>query len=228
VHVIALGPEWLAPESLINQFGVIGLCLIVFAESGLLVGIFLPGDSLLFTAGLLVATGVLHFPLWLLCLLATVSAVVGDQTGYYLGRKAGPAVFRRPDSRLFKQQYVEKAYAYFDRYGARTIVLARFVPIVRTLAPLVAGVGRMRYRTFVTYNVVGAVLWGTGVTVLGYYLGQLDFVAHNIELIAIAIVALSVLPMAVHLLQARAAQRRERQSPTRAATETTTDSDNRR
>jgi membrane-associated protein len=210
VQTLALGPEWLDPENMIRAFGglaVLGICAVVFAESGLLVGFFLPGDSLLFTAGLLVKTGHIDFPIWLLCLLITLSAIAGDQVGYYIGKRAGPAIFRRPDSRLFKQEYVDKAYSFFDRYGPRTIVLARFVPIVRTFAPVVAGVGHMRYRTFVTYNVVGGVLWGTGVTLLGYALGNIEFIQHNIEYILIGIVAVSVLPIAFELLRARSRRR---------------------
>ncbi|MGH8928189.1 MAG: DedA family protein [Acidimicrobiia bacterium] len=162
---------FLDPQQLLVTFGTIGLFVIVFAESGLLVGFFLPGDSLLFTAGLFAAQGTLNLPLILAgCFLA---AVAGDQVGYAFGKKVGPALFRRPDSRFFRQEYVAKAQAFFDRYGAKTIVLARFVPIVRTFAPIVAGVGTMRYRTFVTYNVVGGLLWAIGVTMLGYLLGEL-------------------------------------------------------
>ena len=203
----ALGPEWLDPDTLIRTLGFIGVLAIVFAESGLLVGFFLPGDSLLFTTGLLIATGVLPTPLWLALILIPLAAIIGDQVGYAIGRRAGPAVFRRPDSRLFKQEYVDKAYAFFDRYGGRTIVLARFVPIVRTFTPVIAGVGRMRYRTFVAYNVLGGLLWGVGVTVLGYYLGQIAFVQRHIEAILIGIVAVSVLPMVIELLRARSSRR---------------------
>jgi membrane-associated protein len=201
---LALGPEWLDPDTLIRTLGFLGVLAIVFAESGLLVGFFLPGDSLLFTAGLLIATGVLPTPLWLALLLIPLAAIAGDQVGYFIGKKAGPAIFRRPDSRLFRQEYVDKAYAFFDRYGGRTIVLARFVPVVRTFAPVVAGVGHMRYRTFLFYNVFGGVLWGAGVTTLGYWLGQIEFVRAHIELILIGIVAVSVLPIAVELLRGRA------------------------
>ena len=203
----ALGPDWLDPDTLIRTLGFLGVLAIVFAESGLLVGFFLPGDSLLFTTGLLIATGVLPTPLWLALILIPLAAIVGDQVGYAIGRKAGPAVFRRPDSRLFKQEYVDKAYGFFDRYGGRTIVLARFVPIVRTFVPVIAGVGRMRYRTFVAYNVFGGLLWGLGVTVLGYFLGQIAFVQQHIEIILLAIVGISVLPMVVELLRARSAGR---------------------
>jgi membrane-associated protein len=207
VHVTALGPSWLDPDYLIQTFGLIGVLVIVFAESGLLVGFFLPGDSLLFTAGLLSATTDYLPPLPVIIPLIVGAAIAGDQVGYLIGAKAGPRVFHRPDSRFFKQEYVDKAYSYFDRYGGRTIVLARFVPIVRTFAPVVAGVSKMRYRTFVAYNVLGGVLWGAGVTTLGYFLGQVDFVRENIEPILIGIVLLSVIPIATELLRARSRSR---------------------
>ncbi|MFF5176896.1 DedA family protein [Micromonospora sp. NPDC000316] len=220
ITTLALGPDWLDPEVLISSFGLLGILVIVFAESGLLIGFFLPGDSLLFTAGLLTADGkYITYPLWLVCLLITLAAIAGDQVGYAFGRKVGPALFRRPNSRLFKQENVIKAHDFFEKYGARSIVLARFVPIVRTFTPIVAGVSRMNYRTFVTYNVIGGVLWGTGVTVLGYFLGQLAFVKANIELILIAIVAISVVPIAIELLRARMAAKRGTTAAERAAAE---------
>ena len=198
---LALGPEWLSPDALVSA-GLLVLLLVVFVESGLLVGFFLPGDSLLFTAGLLINTQDV-LPLWLVLLTVPLAAIAGDQVGYLIGRKAGPHIFNRPDSRFFQQEYVDKAYAYFERYGARTIVLARFVPIVRTFAPVVAGVSRMHYRTFVTYNVLGGVLWGAGVVLLGYFLGGIAFVADNVEPIILGIVALSVLPIVLEVLRAR-------------------------
>ena len=206
----ALGPDWLDPDTLIGTFGFLGLLAIVFVESGLLVGFFLPGDSLLFTGGLLISTGVLDVPLWLALVLVPLAAVLGDQTGYLIGRRAGPAVFRRPDSRLFKQQYVDEAYAFFDRYGGRTVLLARFVPIVRTFVPVVAGAARMPYRTFVAWNVIGGVVWGAGVTLLGYFLGQIAFVREHVESILLLIVAVSVLPVVVELLRARSRRRDRR------------------
>lgn len=199
---LALGPEWLDPEFLIETFGMLGVLMIVFVESGLLVGFVLPGDSLLFTAGLLSASGSLP-DLWVLLITIPLAAIAGDQVGYSIGRKAGPAIFRRPDSRFFRQGYVDKSHEYFERYGPRTIVIARFVPIVRTFAPVMAGVARMRYRTFLVYNVIGGISWGLGVTTLGYYLGQVEFVRANIEPVILAIVALSVLPIALELLRAR-------------------------
>ena len=198
---LALGPEWLSPDALIGA-GLVVLLLVVFTESGLLIGFFLPGDSLLFTAGLLIQTQDV-LPLWLVLLTVPLAAIAGDQVGYLIGRKAGPHIFNRPDSRLFRQEFVDKSYAYFERYGPRTIVLARFVPIVRTFAPVIAGVSKMHYRTFLTYNIVGGVLWGAGVVLLGYFLGGIDFVADNVEAIILVIVAVSVLPIVFELLRAR-------------------------
>jgi len=206
---VALGPSWLDPEKLIEAFGTLGVLAIVFVESGLLVGFLLPGDSLLFTAGLLSSTNTLP-DLWILLVTIPIAAILGDQVGYAIGRKAGPSIFNRPDSRLFHHENVDRAQEFFDRYGPRTIVLARFVPIVRTFAPVTAGVARMHYPTFLTYNVVGGVLWGVGVTTLGYFLGQVEWVEANIELVLIAIVGVSFTPMAFELL--RGARRRSRQS----------------
>ncbi|BCY11577.1 DedA family protein [Actinoplanes sp. L3-i22] len=204
-------PQFLDPNWLISTFGLAGILAIVFAESGLLFGFFLPGDSLLFTGGLLIADGTyLHQPLWLMCLLVSIAAIAGDQFGYLFGRRFGPALFRRPDSRLFKQENLTKAQNFFQRYGARSIALARFVPIVRTFTPIVAGASHMHYRTFLLYNVLGGTLWGCGVTTLGYFLGQIPFVKNNIEFILIGIVAVSVLPIGIELLRAR---RRDRAEP---------------
>jgi len=203
---LALGPSFLDPEWLISTFGLIGILAIVFAESGLLIGFFLPGDSLLFTTGLLVAGGtLLHQPLWLMCLLVSMAAVAGDQFGYLFGRRFGPSLFRRPDSRLFKQENLTRAQGFFGRYGARSIVLARFVPIVRTFTPIVAGASHMHYRTFLFYNLIGGTLWGCGVTILGYFLGQVAFVRNNIEFILVGIVAVSVVPIGIEVLRARKA-----------------------
>lgn len=204
---VALGPKWIDPDFLIRTFGFIGILVIVFVESGLLVGFFLPGDSLLFTAGLLSAAGTLP-SIWLLLVLIPIAAIAGDQVGYLIGRKAGPAVFNRPESRFFRQEYVEKSHDFFERYGARTIVIARFVPIVRTFAPVMAGASRMNYRSFVTFNVIGGTLWGIGVTTLGYFLGQIEFVREYIEFILIGIVALSVIPIAFELTRQRRRTRR--------------------
>ena len=202
----ALGPEWLKPDTILLWLGpwaLVGLALIIFAECGLLLGFFLPGDSLLFTAGLFVAGGSIASPLWAVCALLVVAAVVGNACGYWIGRSAGPAVFDKPRSRLFKPQHVAKTQEFFDRYGNRAIVLGRFVPIVRTFITVMAGVGRMEARRYFTYSVIGGVAWAAGVTVLGYWLGQFAFVKANIELMLIVIVLASVLPMIVELLRAR-------------------------
>ena len=203
--VPALGPDFLNADHLIQSFGgaaLIGIVVVVFIETGLLFP-FLPGDSLLFTAGALVAQQFLDFPLWLLCLLIFLAAFLGDQTAFLIGRKLGPRVFRRPDSRFFKQSYIDQTYAYFDKYGGRTIIVARFVPIVRTYAPVAAGVGKMSYRHFVSYNVIGALLWGVGVTMLGYALGNVSFVKDNIEVLLVVLVLISVLPMVGEVWRAR-------------------------
>lgn len=190
-------------ESTLQTIGLIGLFAIVFAESGLFFGFFLPGDSLLFTAGLLSSQGHLA-PLPVILVGCFVAAVAGDQVGYVFGSRVGPSLFRRPESRIFKQEYVEKARAFFERHGSKTIVLARFVPIVRTFAPILAGVGDMRYRTFVTFNVLGGLLWAVGVTTLGYVLGETAPWIEDYLLPVIAvIVGLSVLPVAVELLRNR-------------------------
>ncbi|MEW2520023.1 DedA family protein [Actinacidiphila alni] len=200
---IALGPSWLDPDHLINTYGLWGVLLIVFAESGLLIGFFLPGDSLLFTTGLLVATGTLHQPLALVAALIAVAAVAGEQVGYLFGRKVGPSLFRRPDSRLFKMENIEKAHAFFEHHGPKAIVMACFVPIVRTFTPIVAGVSRMNYRTFVTFNLIGGTLWGAGVTLLGYWLGQIEFVHKNIEAMLVLVVLISVVPIGIEYLRSK-------------------------
>lgn len=202
---LALGPGWLDPEQLIRTFGTLGILAIVFIESGLLVGFFLPGDSLLFTAGLLSAAGVLP-DIWILLVTIPIAAIAGDQVGYAIGRKFGPPLFNRPDSRFFRREYVDKSAEFFEKHGPKTVVLARFVPVVRTFVPVMAGTSRMHYRTFVTYNVVGGLLWGAGVTALGYFLGQIEFVKSNIEPILLLIVAISVMPVAFELLKARRAK----------------------
>ncbi len=158
------------PKHLIQSFGTIGLIVIIFAESGLLIGFFLPGDSLLVTAGLLASAGKLNLAVVLVGCFA--AAVIGDQVGYAFGKRVGPALFRRPNSRLFKQEYVDRANKFFEEHGAKTIMMARFVPVVRTFAPIVAGVGEMPYRTFLSYNLLGGALWAIGVTLIGYFLGD--------------------------------------------------------
>lgn len=207
----ALGPDWLNADHLIQSFGtyaLIGIIAVVFIETGLLFPL-LPGDSLLFTAGALVAQQQLNFPLWLLCLLIFTAAFTGDQVAYFIGSKAGRRLFSRPDSRFFKKKYIDQTYKYFDKYGGRTIIIARFVPIVRTYAPVAAGVGKMHYRHFVSFNVIGAAAWGVGVTLLGFALGNITFVKDNIEALIVLIVLISVVPMGVEVLRARRQNARE-------------------
>jgi membrane-associated protein len=201
----SLGPEWLDPQNL-DRFGTAAFWIamaIIFAECGLLIGFFLPGDSLLFMVGLFVASGVIGIPIGVACLLLTIAAVTGNLTGYWIGYRAGPPLFNRPDSRLFRQEYVDKTHHFFDRYGARAIVLARFVPIVRTFITAMAGVGRMDLRTYALYSTIGGVLWATGVTLMGYFLGTIPFVKDNIELILIGIVAVSIVPITIEALRHR-------------------------
>lgn len=190
------------PKSLIEAFGTLGVFAVIFAESGLLVGFFLPGDSLLFTAGLLASQGVLN--LAVLMVGCAAAAVAGDQVGYLIGRRAGPAVFRRPDSRLFHKQNVDRARAYFEKNGPKTIVLARFIPVIRTFVPVVAGVGEMEYRRFVTFNVVGGILWACGVTVAGYALGSsIPNIDRYLLPAVLLIAAVSFVPVILELLKMR-------------------------
>ena len=158
------------PIELIRAFGYIGMFGIIFAETGLLVGFFLPGDTLLFTAGFLASQGKLN--VWVLFPLCFIAAVVGNSVGYAIGLKAGPALFRRKNSTLFDPENLRRASAFFDRHGGKAVVLARFIPVARTFVPVVAGAGRMRYSQFTLYNVLGAIPWTIGVTVLGYFFGQ--------------------------------------------------------
>lgn len=198
--VFALG---LDPEKLINRWGLLGIALIVFAESGLLIGFFLPGDSLLFTAGLLSARGTLPNIAWV-AIVCFTAAFVGDQVGYQIGSRIGPALFDKPKSRFFNPQHVVRAQNYFDRHGPKTILLARFVPIIRTFAPIVAGVAKMKYRTFVIYNFVGAAAWGVGVTVLGWALGKrFPSLVNRLDLLAPLIIAVSLLPVFLEYLKHR-------------------------
>src|SRR3954452_14218759 len=207
--VLASITDVIDPQELLHTFGTIGLFAIIFAESGLLIGFFLPGDSLLFVAGAVAAGGLekeipdVNFNIWVVLIGVFIAAVVGDQVGYLFGSKVGPALFRRPDSKLFRQEYVDKAQEFFDRNGPKAIVMARFVPIVRTFCPVVAGIGKMPYRTFVRYNVLGGLLWAVGVTLLGYFFGQIGAVKNNIEIAIIGVIAISLIPMVVEYVRHR-------------------------
>ncbi|MFP7364221.1 DedA family protein [Corynebacterium callunae] len=199
VSQVALGPSWLDPMQLLSGSGPFGgfvlpaMLVIVFIESGLLFPL-LPGDSLLFTGGLLANQPDPFAPLWLVLILCPIAAILGDQVGYWLGHKFHPKLVNRPDGRIFKQEYLKQTEDFFDKYGPITIILCRFVPIVRTYAPLVAGMAGMKYRTFLIYNIIGGILWGSGVVALGALLGQFDFVRNNIEAIFLIIVFISVVP----------------------------------
>ena len=203
MHLAALS---LNPRDILDSFGpwaTVGLILIIFAETGLLIGFFLPGDSLLFTGGILASQGNLNIAVIAIgCFLA---AVIGDQVGYTIGYRAGPPLFRRPDSRIFKQRYVDRTKEFFDKHGPKTILLARFVPVVRTFAPVLAGVGEMNRRTFTTYNIVGGFVWAVGVTVAGYILGSAigsDIDKYLLPIIAV-IVVLSILPPLIEMRRER-------------------------
>jgi membrane-associated protein len=187
---------------LLVTVGYVGLFAIIFAESGLFFGFFLPGDSLLFTAGLLASRPDSGFSLPVLLLGCFVAAVLGDNVGYTFGRRVGRRIFQREDSLLFHKKYVLRAQAFYEKHGAKTIVLARFIPIVRTFAPIVAGIGEMHYRTFVTYNLVGGLLWAVGVTLAGYFLGNaIPDVDKYLLPIVILIILVSVLPGIIHILR---------------------------
>jgi membrane-associated protein len=204
-------PDWLDPAHLIETFvawlgpwALVGVCAVVFAETGLMVGFFLPGDSLLFTLGVFIGAGTVAVAPWAACLTIALSAVAGNQTGYWIGRGLGPKVFNKPDSRLFKQEHVDKTRAFFDKYGGRTIVIAQYVPIVRTFTPVVAGVSKMNYAHFVSFNIIAAFSWGIILPLAGIWLGRFEWVGENIDLIIILIVLASVTPMVVEYLRHRA------------------------
>jgi membrane-associated protein len=196
----------IGPDHLLSSFGLVGLAIVLFAECGLLVGFFLPGDTLLFAAGIAIATGSIKTSLGAFLIVAPIAAVIGNLVGYWIGYRAGPVVFDRPNSRLFRPEYVERSHAFFGRYGAWTIIVGRFVPIVRTVATVMAGVGRMRFSLYALCTVVGGVIWADGVLLLGHQLGKVKFVQDNkgyIDYAVIAVVALSLLPAAIHYRQSR-------------------------
>ena len=220
--ILASGP-W-KPEFWLEKAGgsaFLVITAIIFAESGLFFGFFLPGDSLLFLSGFLTSSGAHDFvaagqpgaalapvvdgfpPLLVMLPVFFVAAALGDQVGYLFGKKVGPALFTRNDSRLFRQSHVTKAHDFLDHHGPKTVLIARFIPIVRTFAPIVAGVGGMRYRTFLTYNLLGAFFWAVGVTTLGHFLGNIGFVRDNIEIAILGVVALSLMPVAIEMIRNR-------------------------
>jgi len=194
--------EYYGIEALITLVSVPGIAAIIFAESGLLVGFFLPGDSLLFTAGFLVQTGIIKFNIHLMVIILFAAAVLGDNVGYTFGRKFGRKLFDRKNSVLFHSDNLKRAEAFYQKHGPKTIVLARFVPVVRTFAPIVAGISHMHYRTFVMYNMVGGFVWAVGLTYLGYLAG--DIIARydiNIEYVILGIIFISIAPPLIHVLR---------------------------
>ena len=179
------------------------LAFVVFAETGLLVGLFLPGDSLLFTVGVVCGAGDLDIVK--ITALLVIASIVGDQSGYFLGRRTGPAIFSRPDSRIFKQEYVTRTQAFYAKHGGKTLIYAKFAPIVRTFAPFMAGVGRMPYRRFVSFNIFGGLGWVLSMTLAGYYLGEVPLIRKNFEKVVLLIVFVSLLPLLIHYVQSRRA-----------------------
>lgn len=207
--------HFLNPEFLLETFGTLFFavsCFIIFAETGLLFGFFLPGDSLLFALGLFIATGRIDVPLWLAVTLLAISAFAGDQTGYWIGRKLGPAVFNKPKSRLFNPKNVELAHAFFEKYGSRAVVLAHFVPIMRTFIPVSAGVAKLSWRKYTIYNLIGISLWAVGVTLLGATFGQVPWVQENLEIVLILFVVISFIPIALEVLKGYRESKKNRES----------------
>ena len=206
-------PSWMDPEYLIRLFGpyaLWGVAFIIFAECGLFA--ILPGDSLLFTVGLFVGIGVIDHSMFFVCTVLTVAAVAGNISGYWIGRLIGPPLFKPRTGligKILNPKYVTKTHDFFEKYGNRALILARFVPIVRTFVTLVAGVGRMDFRKFILYTAIGGILWVCGVTTLGYYLGSVPFIRHNIDAVLILIVLVSVIPMGIEYLLHRRRARTE-------------------
>lgn len=214
VTVMALGPQWLDPMHLLSGSGPFGAAIlpaifvIIFIESGLFFP-FLPGDSLLFTAGLLASQPDGFAPLWQVLLITPIAAILGDQVGYWIGHRFHPALRKRKDGRFFKQEHLHRSEEFFAKYGSITIILCRFVPFVRTYAPLVAGMSGMRYRTFIVFNIIGGVLWASGIVYLGSLLGGVEFVRNNIEAIFLGIVAFSIVPALFGVVQKSRSEKKQ-------------------
>jgi membrane-associated protein len=194
-------------ETVLSSMGpaaMVLVCLIVIAETGLFIGVILPGgDSLLFAVGVMIGAGVIDFPIWLACILISISAVIGDQLGYFIGRKAGPAIFRRPDSKFFSQDNAVRAQKFFEKYGAKAVIFAHFVPVMRTFIPVAAGVGKMKYSYYLRYNIIGALSWGLIVPLLGFFLGSITFISENVILVTLVLVAISFIPVLLEVIKAR-------------------------
>jgi membrane-associated protein len=210
---VALGPQWLDPNYLLGALGGLLIpivAVIIFAECGLLIGFFLPGDSLLFPLGLFIAHGTVHTPLWIVCLIMSACAVLGNVVGYGIGRLIGPRLFNKPDSRLFRREYVDRTHVFFERYGVRAIFLARFVPIIRTFITAVAGVGRMERGKYFGVSIIGGIVWASGVLVAGYFLGQIAWISGHIDLILVLIVLISLIPVVIEWARHRNERRLSR------------------
>lgn len=210
LSVLALMPDWLTADGLIKLFGdyaLYGVAAVIFAECGLLIGFFFPGDSLLFGIGMLTATGIITQPIWASALLLMAMAILGNVTGFAIGQRLGPKVFRS-GSRFFKPEYVDRTADFFERYGNRAIIFARFVPVVRTVITAMAGVGHMQRDRFIKYSAIGGVIWGAGVTLSGYWLGSIAFIRDNLEIALIVIVTVSWIPIVVEGIRIRRDQRR--------------------
>jgi membrane-associated protein len=196
----------LNPETLIEFFGAYalwGVALIVFIETGLLIGFFLPGDSLLFVAGMMVAGGFIHQPLWLVLLVIFIAAVTGDQTGYLIGKTLGRKAFQKEEGIFFSKKNADRAEEFFKKYGGKSVILARFVPIMRTFVPVAAGIGSMKYKTFTLYNIIGALLWGVGLTSIGFIFGNNAFVKEYLEVIIVLIIGISFIPVLLEIYKAK-------------------------
>lgn len=207
------GIPWLDPETLLNAGGWAALilaCAFVFLETGVLVLAFLPGDSLLFTVGLFTATGIIDVPIWVTCTLLFVFAFAGDQLGFTIGRKVGPAIFKKEKSKLFNPENVQRTHEFFEKHGPKAIIIARFLPIFRAFVPAAAGVGNMSRRHFAIYNAIGALLWAVGVTLLGYFLGQIPFVREYSEVFIIVLVLIPGVPILIEAIRAFTAWRAKR------------------
>jgi membrane-associated protein len=225
---------FLDPANLIEGFGafaLLGVCFIVFAETGLLVGFLLPGDTLLVITGLLTFSATMvaggsgiDLPIWLVCLAIAFAAFLGGEVGYLIGHKAGPRIFERKETGLFSVENVKRTNAFFERFGGLAVIVARFVPVVRTFAPVAAGVGHMNYKKYSLYNAIGALIWGAGLTFFGFVLGYIppvaDFVTHYIDIILLAAVCVSVIPTGFHYFQSVRKARRNREAQAGAATDT--------
>ena len=209
-NLLNIGFLGLDLKEIITWIGVPGVLAIIFAESGLLIGFFLPGDSLLFISGLLIGTNVINMPIWLFVVLLAVTAIIGDNVGYEFGKHVGPKIFKKPDSLFFRKENIQKAEDFYEKHGGKTIVLARFMPFIRTFAPIVAGIGKMDHKKFFLFNAAGGILWTFSVTLLGYFLGNVlinELKIKDIDMVIIPIVLLivilSVLPAIIELLKTK-------------------------